>query len=129
MTIAAAPRVCAADQPYAVLASTFPAARLVSWKDRFLTQDYACVVPMLCGLLLVVCCFALGKLLFSDAVGLLAALLLSVSPAFIQASQRIWADTMLSLFVALAFLFVHMYAERGKATICCCHPPHLRCPS
>jgi 4-amino-4-deoxy-L-arabinose transferase-like glycosyltransferase len=112
--IVGAHRVYAADQPYAVLATTFPTARLVSRADRFVAQDYACIVPLLSGLLLVVCCFALGKLLFNDTVGLVAALLLSVSPAFIQASQRIWADTMLSLFVALTFLFIHLYAERGK---------------
>ena len=73
----------------------------------FKAQFYAVIVPLFFDIGLILCTFFIGRTLFNNRVGLYASLMLGVNAVNILSSQRIWADTMLSFFIALsALLFV-----------------------
>lgn len=108
-------RLFARDKPYlAVLRDKDPRPWPVRSKDKFLAQFYCTFVPLLFGLFLVLVSFFIGKFLFSDLVGIFSALLVSISPIYILASQRIWADTTLSLFIALSALLCYLAASKDS---------------
>ncbi|MDP8219655.1 MAG: glycosyltransferase family 39 protein, partial [Candidatus Theseobacter exili] len=67
-------------------------------------QFYAVFVPLFFSLLLVLTVFFLGKLLFSDWIGLISAFMIAVNPVDIMTSQKIWADDPLAFFVAASIL-------------------------
>jgi 4-amino-4-deoxy-L-arabinose transferase-like glycosyltransferase len=69
---------------------------------RFTRQFYAGVVPVVSSLLLVLGTFALGRRLFSEEVGLIAAFLLTITPIQILTGQRVWADATLAALVTWA---------------------------
>jgi len=56
----------------------------------------------------------LGKYLFSNLVGIIAALLMAVSPINILASQRIWADETVTFFVLAAIFFWYASIKKDK---------------
>jgi len=57
--------------------------------------------------------FFLGKALYDDRVGLLAAFLLCIDPVHWVCSERIWMETTMSFFMLLAVLFF-VLGERQK---------------
>jgi len=56
------------------------------------------------GSLMVLTIFFLGKVLYDDRVGLLAAFYLCIDPVHWVCSERIWMETTLSFFILLAIL-------------------------
>jgi hypothetical protein len=79
----------------------------------FTTQFYAAVVPFAFSAVLMLITFALGRILFSDRVGLYAAFMMAVNPVSILTSYKLWADDMLAVFVALAVL-LYLLAVRNN---------------
>ena len=67
-------------------------------------QLYAIIVPLLSSLLLVLVVFVLGRSMFGLEAATWAAFLLAICPTDILASQKIWADDLTALFVALSVL-------------------------
>jgi 4-amino-4-deoxy-L-arabinose transferase-like glycosyltransferase len=78
------------------------------------SQFYAAIVPIIFSLGLVLTAFFIGKLLFSDMVGLYAALLVTIHPVSIMTAQKLWADDMVSFFLNLAFVFFLLGQKREK---------------
>jgi len=62
-------------------------------------------VSILFGSLMVLIIFLLGKQLYDERVGLLAAFFLCIDPVHWVCSERIWMETTLSFFILLAILF------------------------
>ncbi len=101
-------------QPYTVVYTNI---RKFLWKKRpivfFRTQFYASIVPIVFSVGLVICTFFIGSLLFSDRVGLYAALLMAINPVSILTAHKLWADDMLSFFAALSvILFIIAIQKR-----------------
>jgi len=69
--------------------------------------------PLLCSLLTIVVVYFLGKLLFNERVGLIAAALLSFFPLDIAYSTQIVPTTPLTLYIFLSLL-VFLYADKLK---------------
>lgn len=67
-------------------------------------QFYAAVVPLFFSLGLVLCAFFMGRLLFSDRVGLYAAFLMAIHPVSIMTAQKLWTDDMVAFFVSLSII-------------------------
>jgi hypothetical protein len=65
-------------------------------------QFYACVVPVVSSVLLVIGTFAIGRRLFSEEVGLIGAFLLTITPIQILAGQHVWAEATLAALVTWA---------------------------
>ena len=65
------------------------------------TQFYAVIIPLVSSLLLIVLTFVLGKYLYSDTVGLMAALMIAINPIDIMTSQKVWADDSLAVFLVV----------------------------
>ena len=80
----------------------------------FETQFYAVIIPYVFSLGLVVLAFVIGKMFFSDNVGLYAAAIMAINPISIMTSQKIWADDMLSFFVGLSFLLYALGIRHRK---------------
>ncbi|MBN1580109.1 MAG: glycosyltransferase family 39 protein [Anaerolineae bacterium] len=59
-------------------------------------------------------CYALGKRYWNHQVGLLAALLLSISPWAIFYSRKVWAQNVLLPFVLLYFAFLLAWLVEGR---------------
>lgn len=69
---------------------------------------------LLCGVLCVALTFAIGRRLFGDRVGLVAAALLALDPLHIQQSQIIRTDVHASLFMLACVLFSIGIVQRGR---------------
>jgi len=67
-------------------------------------QLYAIIVPLLSSLLLVLLVFLLGRSMFGREAATWAAFLVVICPTDILTSQKIWADDLTALFVALSVL-------------------------
>ncbi|MDD5617891.1 MAG: phospholipid carrier-dependent glycosyltransferase [Candidatus Omnitrophica bacterium] len=76
-------------------------------------QFYACVIQFLISIFFIMSVFMLGKLLFSENIGLVSALLLSLTPTELMTANKIWADDMVALFVTLA-VFLYLYALKNN---------------
>ena len=92
-------------QPYTALFSNVN--RILIEKKPYLifrAQFFAVIVPLFFSLMTIVTVFLLGKLIFSETVGLCAAFLYSIHPISVFTSQKIWADDMLTFFIASSVL-------------------------
>ena len=77
-------------------------------------QLYAIIVPLLSSLLLVLLVFVLGRSLFGLEAATWAAFLVAICPTDILTSQKIWADDLTALFVALSVLLFIQARKRGR---------------
>ncbi len=75
---------------------------------------YSRIVNVLFGVGSVLLIFLIGSILVSDAVGLIAALLLAVSNTNVIQSHYITTDTFLVFFVLLSFLGASLVFTKGK---------------
>lgn len=106
-------RVFAGNKPYAAVNINLgPKVRSIRPKPLFTTQFYCAFVPILFSLLFITATFFLGRFLFSNRVGIYAAILLSISPIELLSAQRIWADDLTAFFVTLAILFYCLGKQR-----------------
>ena len=97
-------RAFGAGDGYKVL---FPAAaRRMDWKHRLEVQLYSSAVPLFFGVLLVVGTFLVAGMTRGYWVGVIAALLIAVSPAVLFASERLWQDVPLAALTTLTVLFL-----------------------
>jgi len=83
-------------------------------KNKLYGQFYCTIIPIFFNCLTILFCFLLGKFLFSARIGILSALLMAVSPASILASQRIWADEVLTFFILATMLFWYLAVYRNS---------------
>jgi len=82
----------------------------------FLTsQLYASAVPLFFSAALMLLTFYLGRILFSDRIGLYAAFMMAVNPISILTAHKVWADDMLAVFVAASVLL--FLIARKKSSI------------
>ena len=84
-------------------------AFLISLSMRLFGREFvsAFYVSLLFGVLLIPLTYFLGRLIFNERVGLLAAIIISQDPISIICSQKVWMETTLSFFTLLAVcLFV-----------------------
>lgn len=70
------------------------------------SQFYAVIIPFMFSLGMVVLAFTIGKMLFSDKIGLYAAFLFAIQPISIWTAHKIWADDMVSFFVNLSVILI-----------------------
>ena len=105
-------RVFARNKPY------FLADSLLGTRD-IPYQFYAGIVPFLFSILLIIATYLLGKILFNQELGLLSALLFSVTPVELLTSQKIWADDMASFFAILAVIFYFYGLKNNKNVFSC----------
>ena len=69
-------------------------------------------LPIVLGaLIMIATAYALGRVVFSETAGLLAAIGLAIAPRFLMFSRRIMIDVYLAMFMALALL-MFVLAER-----------------
>lgn len=80
---------------------------------NFIFQAPACIVPFVFSLLLLYCTYLLGRMFFSEGVGLLAALLLGLTPAALLSANKIWADDMTAFFATLAAI-LYLYSVKNN---------------
>ena len=75
---------------------------------NFRFQFYACIVPFVFSMLLVLLVYLLGSLFFSHKVGLLSSLFFSLTPIELLTANKLWADDMTAFFVVLSvLLYLH----------------------
>ena len=68
----------------------------------FLGVKFQILLPVFAAALTVLVIFAIGKELYDDNAGLIAALIFSVCPIVLHASTKIWIDALLTLFCTLS---------------------------
>lgn len=83
---------------------------------NFTIQFYACIVPFLFSLLLILSTYFLGSMFFSHRIGLLSALFLSLTPTELMTANKIWADDMTAFFVTLSII-LYLFSLRDKKPI------------
>lgn len=106
-------RLFASDRPYAAVnVNLGPRIQFRQAKVLLTTQFYCVIVPILFSLLLITATFFFGKILFSNTVGIYAAILLSISPIELLSSQRIWTDDMLAFFITAAFILYYLSRQK-----------------
>lgn len=76
-----------------------------NFNPYFYSQFYACIVPYIFSLLLIFATYILGRMLFSDRVGLYAALFLAAMPTELMVAHKIWAETALTFFITMSAIF------------------------
>jgi len=96
------------DRPYLV------ANKNLSLKSPFLVQLHAVIIPLIFSLALIFFTYLLGKHLFSQKVGVYAALFMSLSPIDLLVSQRVWAGDLLACLTTLAVLFYWLGLKKNK---------------
>ncbi len=88
----------------------------------FLASFY---ISLLSGVLAIPLVYVLGRLVFSELVGLLAAVFLYLDPVSIMSSQKVWMDSPIAFFTLLSVVFFayalktqkdHFYLLTGLAT-------------
>ena len=72
------------------------------------------IISSIAGILTVLLTYALGSLLFSRKVGLLAAAFSSLAVISIQQNHFLTVDSLLTFFVAACVYFSVLYAKRGR---------------
>jgi hypothetical protein len=93
------------------IAFIFPIAALFF---LFGVKDFiATLYPLICSLGGIIVAYYMGKLLFDEKVGLLAAFLLSFYPLDVMFATRIMSDVVLGFFMSLS-VFFFLKAERRK---------------
>lgn len=78
------------------------------------SQFYAVWINFIFSLLFIYLVFLLGKNIFSERSGLWAAMFIALSPVDILASQRLWAEEVLSVFVLLCVLLFVAGKEKNS---------------
>lgn len=58
--------------------------------------------------------YYLGKKIFNNHIGILIALLMSISPILIAQSRFLWSPNLSTLFVLLSFYFIYLFAQNKK---------------
>lgn len=79
-------------------------------------QFYAVWINFIFSLLFILATFLLGKIIFNEKAGLWASLLLTIAPVDILTSQRLWADEMVSFFIALCVLLFWQGKKKNNLT-------------
>jgi 4-amino-4-deoxy-L-arabinose transferase-like glycosyltransferase len=77
-------------------------------------QFWAVIVPLASNLIVVFLTFFLGRLLFHERAGLIAAYMMAIHPVGIVTSNRVLIDDFLSLWVILAFLIFYWVYHRNS---------------
>jgi len=80
------------------------------------SEHSASIWCFLCSMLSLIVAFYLGKLLYSETTGILAAFLLAIFPLNVISSTRIISDVPLAFFTSLAILFF-CYADKEEKKI------------
>jgi asparagine N-glycosylation enzyme membrane subunit Stt3 len=120
--IAASHKLFLSGEPYRILNAKLPFPKFgasasvlkVKW-NIVKTQIYCTVWPLIFGILLVLMTFYLGRILYSDVIGLFAAFLVSISPIVMLCSSKVWADTMTAFFVAGAVTFYVIGVKNNRS--------------
>jgi 4-amino-4-deoxy-L-arabinose transferase-like glycosyltransferase len=110
--------IFAAGKPYRLLAVADDKVETIPWRDRLSGQFFACVVPLLAGLMLVVATFWLGCEVESCRVGWLAAGALAFSPTLLMSASHVWSDTLLALWVTAGLVAVMRGCRQGNGWWC-----------
>lgn len=83
-------------------------------ESLFYGQLYAAIIPWLFSLIFILLTFFLGRQLFGNIPGLIAAFLVAFDPVSMLASQKLWGDEISGVFVLLSALaFIHAYHKRS----------------
>ena len=86
----------------------------IGLKESLTLQFYCTIIPLLSAIFVALFTFLLGKLFFDGITGFLASFLVTVSPASILASQRIWADETTTLFILLSAILGILAVTKNK---------------
>ena len=93
--------------------------------SNFFLQYYACIIPFVFSISLVLLVYILGKFMFSHRVGLLATYFFSFTPVELLVSNKIWADDINAFFIVLSVILFLTAQKRSKyfyslcAGFCC----------
>ncbi|MFH1848407.1 MAG: glycosyltransferase family 39 protein [Candidatus Omnitrophota bacterium] len=79
-------------------------------------QLYAIIVPLFFSSMLIAFVYLLAKSMFGYEAGIWSAFLMVICPIDILTSQKIWADDMVSFFVALS-VFLFVWAKRRESPL------------
>jgi 4-amino-4-deoxy-L-arabinose transferase-like glycosyltransferase len=71
---------------------------------------------MLCSVLTLLLVYLIGKKLYREEVGLVAAFIFGFCPIAIHASTKIWIDSLLALFCTLTVYFAVLAREKERTT-------------
>ena len=83
--------------------------------ERLETQLYTSLVPLAFGAVFIVATFLLGRMMSGFGAGVIAALLVAISPAVLFASERLWQDVPLAAFTTLSMLFLLRFSRSGDS--------------
>jgi 4-amino-4-deoxy-L-arabinose transferase-like glycosyltransferase len=83
----------------------------------FFSQFYAVIVPLFFNTMLVFLTYYLGRMFFSDRIGIYAAFMITISPVSILTSHKVWADDMHAAFVILSAGLFLIAQKKQKAWI------------
>ncbi len=81
---------------------------------NLLGVKFQVLFPILASILTVLIIFAIGKELYDENVGLIAAFIFSICPIVLHASTKIWIDAVLTLFCALSVYLAILAVKREK---------------
>lgn len=105
-------RIFAKNKPYVLARTSFK-------KENIYFQFYACIIPFIFSILLILATYFLGRILFNDEIGFLSAFLFSITPTDLLTSQKIWAEDMAVFFSTLAIIFYFYCLKNKKAVFAC----------
>ncbi len=80
-------------------------------------QGYAMIVPILSNAALLLFIFLIGRTLFGDRVGALAAVFTAAHPMLILCTHRVWADNTTAMLVAGSMAFYFLAVERRSLVL------------
>jgi len=86
-------------------------------KEFFDAQFYAVIVPLFFSAILMLLTYYLGRMLFSDRVGLYAAFIMAANPISILTSCKLWADDMQAAFVIASMVLFVISQRKQRAWI------------
>jgi len=111
----------AASQPHSTVLTRLGQANKILAETKpkvvFQAQFFAVIVPLFFSILTIALIFFMGRRLFSEEVGLYAAFIYAIDPVNIFTSQRIWADDMLTFFIALSVFIFMLALDKEKPAI------------
>jgi len=76
---------------------------------------YQVLFPVFASVITLLVIFAIGKELYDEAVGLIAAFIFSICPIVLHASTKIWIDAVLTLFCTLSVYLSILAVKKEKA--------------
>lgn len=82
---------------------------------KLLGIKFQILFPVLANVLTVLIIFAIGRELYDESVGLIAAFIFSICPIVLHASTKIWIDAVLTLFCTLSIYLSILAVKREKA--------------